>query len=747
MTSFYRIVAFLFLSSIMLTAIAEEHSAEALVQSLSLQPNGTFAQAAGNEAWSANGVFRLTYDLPASDMLMQRDGHGGRELRNLRVFENGQLVYSLDEPNAADLYVSNSGILALMEVEIHNANGVGIRFTTKDGKKLHRTSFKRASLFGFSDDGQRFGVNGDGNLHVINPLNKSRTLYPPADQFAIAGEMVAIARGKKLSVFEKKNKLFSTETDFLYPRKIALSANQQSLAIIDKRNLKVYNLNSKQQIFTSSLQGKESFRDLRFVQDQLVTGIHYLDRSEGLSRGSIQLYNESGVKTTAANGAEKRFQTFENETENKQETTTIPWPFVPFDSMHTVWNYYEQHMGLGGSNRYMHQGLDMIIPIAEPTYAVTNGLVKCVLTLGGAAYWRVATSQEQTADFSRGWLYAHLIENSIMVAVGDTVQVHDYIGDIIAWTSDWGHIHFVEIEDSGLVWRYEDNEWGITFNPLEVLRPNEDIIAPVLEDVFPNEKFAFCLNETSTYLSPNNLSGEIDIICKVVDYIGQSTWQQPAYETFYWVRKISDGVLVHPRTLGQRLSHQFEEYNSGHYTLYAPLIYKSDGMLLPSSWNDEQRNYYHLLTNNNGDSLAVLSEENLAFNTAAHVDGDYRIYVEALDQHGNSTTDSMDVTFNNGIVTSVDPGEVVPQTLELLQNYPNPFNPSTTIAFTLPESRRVRIEIFNTLGQSLDVILDGKRNAGFYELNYDASNLKSGTYFYKLTSGDVEQTKKFILLK
>ena len=555
-------------------------SADEIVESLQLQPNGTFAISEDNEVRSASGEWRVTYDLASSDILMRRDRHGGREIQNLSIFQNGSLVHSISEPKAADLYISNSGMLALMEVEIHNVDGAKVHFVSSNGRTLHRVAFKRASGFAFSADGNLFGVNADGNLHVINPLTKTRTLYPEADQFAINNTVVAIAKGKKLTVYENNVELFSTITGFLYPRGIAVAANQQSLAIIDKRNLHLYDLGKKQLASTNKVRGKESYRDVEFVENNVAAGVHYLDRTEGISRGTIHQYDNTGQKMVTS-GPERRFQVFEAKPETKQETQTIPWPFVPFDSMHTVWNYYEQHMGLGGSNRYMHQGLDMIIPIAEPTYAVADGLVKCVLTLGGAAYWRVATSPEQTADFSRGWLYAHLIENSIMVDVGDTVAVHDYLGDIIAWTADWGHIHFVEIEDSGLVWRYTDNEWGITFNPLEVLRPNEDIIAPVLEDVFPNEKFAFCLNETSTYLSPNNLSGEIDIICKVVDYIGQSTWQQPAYETYYWVRKISDGVLVHPRTLGQRLSHAFEEYNSSHYTLYAPLIYKSDGQLLP----------------------------------------------------------------------------------------------------------------------------------------------------------------------
>ncbi|MGH1365367.1 MAG: T9SS type A sorting domain-containing protein [Calditrichia bacterium] len=100
-----------------------------------------------------------------------------------------------------------------------------------------------------------------------------------------------------------------------------------------------------------------------------------------------------------------------------------------------------------------------------------------------------------------------------------------------------------------------------------------------------------------------------------------------------------------------------------------------------------------------------------------------------------------------GPAVGILPTNLIPSGFKLEQNYPNPFNPSTTIAFTLPETRSVRVEIFNMLGQSIEVILDDNRSAGYHELRYDASELESGTYFYKLTSGDIQQTKKFILLK
>jgi hypothetical protein len=305
---------------------------------------------------------------------------------------------------------------------------------------------------------------------------------------------------------------------------------------------------------------------------------------------------------------------------------------------------------------YLHQGLDMITPIDEPTYAVQSGIVKCVLTLGGASYWRVAISPQQNSGWSSGWLYAHLVESSIQVDVGDTVDIYDYIGDIIYWSDDWGHIHFVEIADSGQVWQYVDNQWGINFNPLLALTSDEDIFPPIFDDVFPNEKFAFSPNETlDQYQNSDSLNGDIDIIVKIRDYSGNSEWQLPAYELYYWIVSNVTGDTILPRTLAQILNHSYDFYGSDLYEPYALLLYKRDSLLVPSSWMDTVRNYYHILTNNNGDSLAVLSESQLSFHTGDYLNGFYRIYVEANDAYENSTLDSMDVIFQNYPDISYDP--------------------------------------------------------------------------------------------
>jgi hypothetical protein len=383
----------------------------------------------------------------------------------------------------------------------------------------------------------------------------------------------------------------------------------------------------------------------------------------------------------------------------------------------------------------------------EPTYAVEPGIVKNVLTISGNKHWRTAIAREQTNDFSKGWLYAHLVPSTIQFDVGDSVQLHDYLGDIVQWSEDWGHIHFVEIEDSGYVWKYDDNEWGITYNPLLSLRPNTDFIPPIIVDVFNGSKFGFCFNESSVYLKPDSLIGEIDIIVKVIDYIGDSPWQLPAYETFYWIKNLSTGDIIFPKKMGHRLNHAYDFYSSGNYTPYATVIYKRDDYTLPPYWMNQQRNFYHVLTNSDGDSLINLWEKDLAFSTTDYPDGNYRIFVEVKDLFGNSTVDSMDVKFKNGNTNVLNAHSIVPSKFELYQNYPNPFNASTTIRYSIPQSGHVKLVMYDIIGREISVLINQFQNKGFHSVGFNADNLASGMYIYEMKFGSVTQLKKMVLMR
>ncbi|MBE2226294.1 MAG: T9SS type A sorting domain-containing protein, partial [Ignavibacteria bacterium] len=89
----------------------------------------------------------------------------------------------------------------------------------------------------------------------------------------------------------------------------------------------------------------------------------------------------------------------------------------------------------------------------------------------------------------------------------------------------------------------------------------------------------------------------------------------------------------------------------------------------------------------------------------------------------------------------------IPAEFELKQNYPNPFNPNTTISFGLAGGSNVKLEVFDMSGRSAGVLVNGELKAGSYKFDFNASDLASGIYFYKLTAGNFVSTKKMILVK
>lgn len=89
----------------------------------------------------------------------------------------------------------------------------------------------------------------------------------------------------------------------------------------------------------------------------------------------------------------------------------------------------------------------------------------------------------------------------------------------------------------------------------------------------------------------------------------------------------------------------------------------------------------------------------------------------------------------------------VPTSYSLKQNFPNPFNPSTNIAFSIPKSGLVTLKVFDLNGKEVSLLINEVKSAGNYIVGFNASNLPSGLYFYKVTSGEYVETRKMILIK
>jgi len=128
----------------------------------------------------------------------------------------------------------------------------------------------------------------------------------------------------------------------------------------------------------------------------------------------------------------------------------------------------------------------------------------------------------------------------------------------------------------------------------------------------------------------------------------------------------------------------------------------------------------------------------------------YHFMVKAFDTSLNLSKESMT---SSVVVTDINEENQIPSNYSLSQNYPNPFNPSTLIRYALPFEAKVRISIFNSLGEVVDVLISNSQAAGNYQINWSARELSSGVYFYSIDAVSTDgkhsfrDVKKMIFLK
>jgi predicted GH43/DUF377 family glycosyl hydrolase len=144
--------------------------------------------------------------------------------------------------------------------------------------------------------------------------------------------------------------------------------------------------------------------------------------------------------------------------------------------------------------------------------------------------------------------------------------------------------------------------------------------------------------------------------------------------------------------------------------------------------------------------------------TDLHIDGSIPTYIEGRGMPINSIENDIDGDLRNTLTPDIGADEIdgtpgvgdenVPPTeYALEQNYPNPFNPGTTFRYSIPQTSKVVIKVFDILGNEIATLMDEEKSVGTYQLMWNAADLSSGIYFYQLTAGDYVNTKKMILLK
>ncbi len=141
-----------------------------------------------------------------------------------------------------------------------------------------------------------------------------------------------------------------------------------------------------------------------------------------------------------------------------------------------------------------------------------------------------------------------------------------------------------------------------------------------------------------------------------------------------------------------------------------------------------------------GDSVSI----NLVI-IAPDESGHYSADIVLESNDPDSSTARLHVVLD--IITGVAEENSLPTVYSLYNNYPNPFNPTTTIKYDIPEQSYVTIKIYNLLGEEVTTLLNEEHNVGRYQINWNAAQLASGVYFYRIQAGSFVDTKKMILMK
>jgi uncharacterized delta-60 repeat protein len=168
--------------------------------------------------------------------------------------------------------------------------------------------------------------------------------------------------------------------------------------------------------------------------------------------------------------------------------------------------------------------------------------------------------------------------------------------------------------------------------------------------------------------------------------------------------------------------------------------------------NGTSIDYYTIKYDSLGNEQWAMSYDGPAAQTdnpsTLKLDSMNNIYVTGYTRDTGNETDITTIKYAQQPQAVRPPNESgISPDFQLAQNYPNPFNPVTQIRFQLPEASQVEIKVYNTLGQEVAVLLNERKPAGTYEVDFNGSKLSSGIYLYKLQADDFTETRKMILMR
>ena len=608
-----------------------------------------------------------------------------------------------------------------------------IRQYTKNGEEIFAQTFPQTINFTLNQDKNKCVFHDMKQIQSIDLMTHEIKNYSGTNVFSInnLGQLAYYDDVNSSIIFKAISKKIDEQVyKILFFKDEPLYVTKSTIYCIKNELTEVVFKNSSARIFDVSV-----FNDKLYISTKKETPGEFIFNSfSTIDLNTFQ--TEEEIHYSLNNTNIKKTNTIltqeKNNASQTNESILDPIDYYNDSVYQQVGNSYCEIQEYGVGFLYLHPGVDLLGDFTQNVRSVKKGYVKAILTTSAQYHWRIAIANQNTSNNSQGYLYAHLEETSFPYAVGDSVNAGDVIGYLVDFpVSGFVHCHFARIACQGNTW---SGDWATFDNPLSYMSNFFDSIPPEFEKTINNDPFAF-RNTNGNYLSPDSLYGNLKVISKVFDRIN-SNWHCDVNRLEYSISPLTSPNIM----LLDSFSYEYNFFNDNYYsTSYNQSVlrtlYSRDATCF-STADYNNRDFYHIITNSNGNDTIEGVDSLQLFNTYNLPNNSYIFRVTASDPSGNTTSDSMIVKIKNGSVGLND--------LEInshIKIYPNPFSNSTTITTTYLLKEATLI-VYNSVGQIVKKIT----GISGHKIILDREDLGCGLYFIQLQQDEKKIVSEKIVI-